>query len=165
MNLYPRSLKEYINHLENKNAWTPKEKGRVAIQVLDAVVQIHNVNVIHGDIAVTRRSKDCTHSLELRLYQNILQISPGNFLVDEGSNILICDFGLSHKLGKASDSAVGDEIYAETYFVNKCDVGKQPIWWMAPELINVGDLYLTKKSDAYMLGCTREYVILIMADV
>ena len=132
MQLYKSELKIYLKHLINTQKWDKQTIMKIIWQLIMSIKQLHDVDVIHGDIAMR------------------------NFLVDANQRIYVTDFGLSHKLEKNIHNGVYNEFYSVV------DVKPTPFWWCAPEvlerMLNRENLILTKKSDVYMLGCTMAEV-------
>ena len=142
MQLYNFELKIYIKNLIKKSRFNKEAILKISWQLIESVKQLHDVDVIHGDIAMR------------------------NFLVDDAERIYVTDFGLSHKLERKKQSfSTGNSALEYSEYYSVTDIKPLPFWWCAPEVVEKmlhrKPLILTKKSDIYMLGCTMAEVMMM----
>lgn len=144
MKYYPADLVTHIKKLYDNNGYTEELAARFILHTVRGLKFLHHINVIHGDMALR------------------------NLLMDDKGNVVIADFGLSHKLKRklndeqtlfaSVDDLLNqmnpeyDNYYTDT---NRAD---QPFWWIAPEVLDShiasNPLKLTFQTDNYMLGST-----------
>ena len=87
--LYRCNLANYIADQKNKSKYNRMEVLRIIQQIIEAVQFLHSVNIIHGDIAIR------------------------NFLIKGERGVVICDFGLSHKLKKVEQPTTTTESFRD----------------------------------------------------
>ena len=148
-------LKNYIAKLINRKSYGLKEVVKIMIQMVENVSYLHEVNVLHNDIAMR------------------------NFLVDADDNVLISDFGMTRKnhsfknrfrstKNKTRDRSNNkqkrdieysyESIYQRSYLDQSNQ--KRPFRWCAVEVLVPGPIFFTRETDIYQLGCALSEVIM-----
>ena len=146
-------LKNYIAKLINTKSYGLKEVVKIMIQMVENVSYLHEVNVLHNDIAMR------------------------NFLVDADDNVLISDFGMTRKnhsfknrfrsTKKTKDRSNKqkrdieysyESIYQRSYLDQSNQ--KRPFRWCAVEVLVPGPIFFTRETDIYQLGCALSEVVM-----
>jgi serine/threonine protein kinase len=100
-------------------------------EIASGLAYLHSVPVVHGDLRGVSSSSASNHIPNVGYLQQ-------NILIDSNSRPHIADFGLSRILNEHL----------------LLDMAQQSFRWLAPELMDDGELRVTPASDVYAFACT-----------